>query len=50
MTHADAYNRLVLADEAAACEQAAWLREAFSRRGVTFGERILGEVVFTDLP
>ena len=38
MTHADAYNRLVLADEAAACEQAAWLREAFSRRGVTFGD------------
>ena len=38
MTHADAYNRLVLADEAAAREQAAWLREAFSRRGVTFGD------------
>lgn len=38
MTPADAYNQLVLANESAAREQAAWLREAFAHRGVTFGD------------
>jgi hypothetical protein len=38
VTAADAYNRLVLANESAAREQAAWLRDAFVRRGVTFGD------------
>ncbi|HET7291306.1 MAG TPA: hypothetical protein VFM88_02680 [Vicinamibacteria bacterium] len=38
MTPADRYNRLVLADQAAAREQAEWLRSAFARRRVTFGD------------
>lgn len=37
MTPGEAYNQLLIRDEAAAREQAAWLQEALARAGVSFG-------------